>query len=158
MNRLRLNPPKIKKLQRYFSGAFLWCRGTESNCRHGDFQTKFLKIRKSCNYNRLILFHFFNQLLVSSGTIWKYLTLTGTIWAQFSIEIQSSHHKPSVFSRNLSEHSNFINYFDLSIICSSIAGRLTSFSPNQSVALYGFTQCRFIYRMDVGSYYRVDFR
>ncbi len=23
-----------------------WCWGTESNCRHGDFQTKFLKIQK----------------------------------------------------------------------------------------------------------------
>jgi hypothetical protein len=30
----------------------------------------------------LILFQFFNLLLVSFGTIWKYLTLTGTIWAQ----------------------------------------------------------------------------
>jgi len=27
-----------------------WCRGTESNCRHGDFQTKFLKIQKYFNY------------------------------------------------------------------------------------------------------------
>ena len=37
-----------------------WCRGTESNCRHGDFQTKFLEIQKLCNYKQLILFHFFN--------------------------------------------------------------------------------------------------
>jgi hypothetical protein len=30
----------------------------------------------------LNLFHFFNYLLVSFGNVWKYLTLTGTIWAQ----------------------------------------------------------------------------
>jgi hypothetical protein len=26
---------------------------------------------------------FFNLFLVSFGTVWKYLTLTGTVWAQF---------------------------------------------------------------------------
>jgi hypothetical protein len=61
---------------------FYWCRGTESNCRHGDFQTKFLKIQKSRNYKQLILFQFFIVFLVSFGTVWKYLTMTGTIWAQ----------------------------------------------------------------------------
>ena len=60
----------------------LWCRGTESNCRHGDFQTKFLKMQKYRNYKQLILFQFFIVFLVSFGTVWKYLTLTGTIWAQ----------------------------------------------------------------------------
>ena len=64
-----------------------WCRGTESNCRHGDFQTKFLKIQKYSDYNQLILFQFFILFLVSFGTVWKYLTLTGTIWAQFSFKI-----------------------------------------------------------------------
>ena len=63
--------------------AYIWCRGTESNCRHGDFQTKFLKFRKCCDYNQLILFRFFRLFLVSFGIVWKYLTLTGTIWAQF---------------------------------------------------------------------------
>jgi len=57
-------------------------RKAKSNCRHGDFQTKLLKIKKCCDYEQLILFQFFNLLLVSFGTIWKYLTLTGTIWAQ----------------------------------------------------------------------------
>jgi len=61
-----------------------WCRGTESNCRHGDFQTNIFEIENCRNFNQLILFQFFNLLLVSFGTIWKYLTLTGTIWAQFS--------------------------------------------------------------------------
>jgi hypothetical protein len=65
----------------------MWFRGTESNCRHGDFQTKFLKIQKCCDYKQLILFQFFGLFLVSFGTVWKYLTLTGTIWAQFSFKI-----------------------------------------------------------------------
>jgi len=52
-----------------------------TNCRHGDFQTKFLKTEKCYDFNQLNLFHFFNQLLVSFGNVWKYLTLTGTIWA-----------------------------------------------------------------------------
>jgi len=58
-----------------------------SNCRNGDFQTKFLKIQKCYNYKHLILFQFSSQLLVSFGTVWKYLTLTGTIWAQSVIII-----------------------------------------------------------------------
>ncbi len=52
------------------------CRGTESNCRHGDFQTNVFKIENWCNFNQMIQFHFYNQLLVSFGTIWKNLTLT----------------------------------------------------------------------------------
>ena len=64
-----------------------WCRGTESNCRHGDFQTNISKIQKCCNYKQLILFQFFNLLLVSFGIVWKYLTLTGTIWAQSNQEM-----------------------------------------------------------------------
>jgi len=47
-----------------------------------DSKGKHLGIQKSCDFNRLILFNFFNQLLVSPGAVWKYLTLTGTIWAQ----------------------------------------------------------------------------
>jgi|GEM_PF-1199219 len=73
-----------KHLRRSRKCLILWCRGTESNCRHGDFQTKFLKIRKFCNYKQLILFQFFRLFLVSVGTFWRYLTLTGTIWAQFN--------------------------------------------------------------------------
>jgi hypothetical protein len=53
-----------------------------TSCRRGDFQTKFLKIRKYRNYKQLILFKFFIVFLVSFETVWKYLTLTGTIWAQ----------------------------------------------------------------------------
>ena len=37
-----------------------WCRGTESNCRHGDFQTTILKIENCRNFKQLILFQFFN--------------------------------------------------------------------------------------------------
>ena len=76
----------------------LWCRGTESNSRHGDFQTNIIKIENCYNYKQLILFQFFNLLLVSFGTIWKYLTLTGTIWAQFSITIKMAHHMTLAFS------------------------------------------------------------
>jgi hypothetical protein len=49
-----------------------------------DSKTRILKIKKRRNYNQLILHHSFKQLLVSFGNVWKYLTLTGTIWAQFS--------------------------------------------------------------------------
>ena len=73
---------KKKHSRRYRKCLILWCRGTESNCRHGDFQTNIFEIENCRNFNRLILFQFFNLLLVSFGTIWKYLTLTGTIWAQ----------------------------------------------------------------------------
>jgi hypothetical protein len=52
-----------------------------------------LKIGKSHDYNQLILFQFFNFLLVSFGTVWKYLTLTGTIWAQFMGLIQTNMEK-----------------------------------------------------------------
>jgi len=51
-----------------------WCRGTESNCRHGNFQTKLLKIQKCRDSNQLILFNFSIVFLVSFGTVWKYLT------------------------------------------------------------------------------------
>ncbi len=75
---------KPKKKARGFVTRALckWRRGTGSNCRYGDFQTKFYKIYKCCDYKRLILFQFFSLFLVSFGTVWKYLTLTGTIWAQ----------------------------------------------------------------------------
>jgi hypothetical protein len=49
---------------------------------HGDFQTNIFKIENYFNFKQLILFQFFIVFLVSFGTIWKYLTLTGTIWAQ----------------------------------------------------------------------------
>jgi len=66
----------------YLWSFLLWCRGTESNCRHGDFQTKISKVQKCCDYKKLILFRFFMVFLVWFGTVWKYLNLTGTIWAQ----------------------------------------------------------------------------
>jgi hypothetical protein len=69
---------------------YMWCRGTESNApeaQHGDSQTRFLNIQKCCNYEQLILYQFFDVFLVSFGTVWKYLTLTGTIWAQFYFKI-----------------------------------------------------------------------
>jgi hypothetical protein len=43
-----------------------------------------LKSEKQCDYRQLILLKIFYAFLVSFGTIWKYLTLTGTIWAQSS--------------------------------------------------------------------------
>jgi hypothetical protein len=58
-----------------------------TSCRHGDFQTKFLKIGKSRNYKQLILFQFLRLFLVSVENIWKYLTLTGTIWAQSNLRM-----------------------------------------------------------------------
>ncbi len=64
-----------------------WCRGTESNCRHGDFQTNIFKIENWFNFNQLILFHFFNQLLVSFVTIWKNLTLT----SEYGMFLQNVH-------------------------------------------------------------------
>jgi hypothetical protein len=63
-------------------------RQRRTSCRHGDFQTKFLKIQKCCNSNQLIPFKFFIVFLVSFGTVWKYLTLTGTIWAQSNQSIK----------------------------------------------------------------------
>jgi hypothetical protein len=48
----------------------------------GIFRPIFFKIQKYRYFKQLILFHFFSQPLVSFGTIWKYLTLPGTIWAQ----------------------------------------------------------------------------
>jgi hypothetical protein len=41
-----------------------------TSCRHGDFQTQFLKIQKCCNYKQLNLFRFFNLFLV-----WNYLQI-----------------------------------------------------------------------------------
>ena len=77
-----------KKARKIIARAvYMRCRGTKSNApeaQHGDFQTRFLKIRKFRDYKQLILFKFFAVFLVSFGTVWKYLTLTGTIWAQFN--------------------------------------------------------------------------
>jgi len=33
---------QIKTRENNYPGFYRWCRGTESNCRHGDFQTNFL--------------------------------------------------------------------------------------------------------------------
>jgi hypothetical protein len=46
------------------------------------FSDQIFKNSKSRDYKHLILFKFFILFLVSFGTIWKYLSLTGTIWAQ----------------------------------------------------------------------------
>ena len=37
---IEINEFKHKKLQSKTLELFIWCRGTESNCRHGDFQAK----------------------------------------------------------------------------------------------------------------------
>ena len=50
--------------------------------RPTDSKRRILKILKYCNYSQLILLHFFNYLLFSFGTVCKYLTLTGTIFAK----------------------------------------------------------------------------
>ena len=52
---------QIKTQAMNYPGFSSWCRGTESNCRHGDFQTKFLEIRKYYNYKQLTLFRFFTR-------------------------------------------------------------------------------------------------
>jgi hypothetical protein len=41
---------------------------------------------------------YFNSLFISFETVWKYLTLTGTIWAQFPITILSSQHVQKWYS------------------------------------------------------------
>jgi hypothetical protein len=47
----------------------LFCFGAEgqnfmrlrrTSCRHGDFQAKFLKLNKRCDYKQLILFQYFD--------------------------------------------------------------------------------------------------
>jgi hypothetical protein len=40
-NKASTNRPKLKtgKTVQAVIPCFLWCRGTESNCRHGDFQS-----------------------------------------------------------------------------------------------------------------------
>ena len=71
---------------------FYGTRGQDSNLRSTDSKSRILRIQKCCDYNQLILFRFFKEFLVSFGTIWKYLTLTGTIWAQFSfLQIHPCH-------------------------------------------------------------------
>jgi hypothetical protein len=47
-----------------------------------DSKSKNLEIQKGRNFKQLIPLQFFKLFLVLFGTIWKYLTLTGTIWAQ----------------------------------------------------------------------------
>jgi hypothetical protein len=49
-----------------------------------DSKIRNLRIQKGRDFNRLNLFNFFNQLLVSFGNVWKYLILTDTFWAQFN--------------------------------------------------------------------------
>jgi len=61
-----LCPSKLKKAptKNFVSACYSGAEGQNfnrlwrSNCRHGDFQTKFLKTQKCCNNNQLILFHF----------------------------------------------------------------------------------------------------
>ncbi len=48
--------------------------------QHENFQAKFLKIQIMSDYKKLIIFNFFNQVLISFGTVWKYLNSTDTIW------------------------------------------------------------------------------
>jgi len=82
----------------FASGDFrrLW-RPNAPEAQHGDFQSKVLKLPKRLDFKQLIQFQFFIVFLVSFGTIWKCLTLTGTIWAQFPITIQSSHNIKNLY-------------------------------------------------------------
>jgi hypothetical protein len=68
-----------------------------------------LKIQKCINYKQLILLNFFNQLLVSFGTVWKYLTLTGTIWAQSNYGINGI--KKSAVARKYSVLTEIVDIF-----------------------------------------------
>ena len=45
-------------------------RHRRTSCRHGDYQTNFLRIQICKNYNQLILFQFFRLFLVSFGNVW----------------------------------------------------------------------------------------
>ena len=62
----------------------LWYTRQDSNLRPTDSKCRNLEIQKSRIFNQLNLLNFFNQLLVSFVNVWKYLTLTGTFWAQSS--------------------------------------------------------------------------
>ena len=48
---------------------YYWCRGTESNCRHGDFQSQFRSFQKEHNFNVLIMLDNFSAFLVILGKI-----------------------------------------------------------------------------------------
>ena len=68
--RIRTPPEKLRD----FADAQPAARPTDS-------KTRILKIRIGNIINTLNLFQFFIVFLVSFGTVWKYLTLTGTTWA-----------------------------------------------------------------------------
>ena len=51
------------------SGFGEWCRGTESNCRHGDFQPFFQFGKKPHIFNSLIMFDIFSAILETLGKI-----------------------------------------------------------------------------------------
>ena len=80
-----------KKQRRQVKGQNSYCRelkkGNINVARECKFDLIFSDIPGQLFYRTmgdkfLILFHIFNLYLVSFGIIWKYLTLTGTIWAQ----------------------------------------------------------------------------
>ena len=52
--------------------------------RPADSKSIYNQHKKTRDYKTLILLLFKNSVLVSFGSFWKNLTLTGTIWAQFS--------------------------------------------------------------------------
>ena len=67
---------------RYTTAGF---RSAQPAARPMDSKSRILKVGKRGNHKQLILFNFFKLFLVSFGTNWKNLTLTGTIWAQFKL-------------------------------------------------------------------------
>ena len=87
--RTKLKIPQQKKISGFDLISFFetWCRGTESNCRHGDFQTKFLKIQKCCNSKQVILFRFFQ---LTFGFVWNCLGI-------FDLD---GHNLGTIFHRN----------------------------------------------------------
>ena len=57
-------------------------RQRRTSCRHGDFQTKFLKIKKMLWLQKFGLISIFISIFQAIfGFVWNYLTLTSTIWA-----------------------------------------------------------------------------
>ena len=63
--------------------VFMLFRDAELNCGHGDFQPEKGKFGKSNNFNMLKSLTFFSVILVLFGNFSNFLSLTGTIWAQF---------------------------------------------------------------------------
>jgi len=100
-----------------------WYARQDSNLRPTDSKCRNLEIQKCRDFNQLILFNFFNQLLVSFGNVWKYLTLTGTIWAQSYLIMTPTSLLQNLISTSINETCMLGHpppYLHNSVICSKL--------------------------------------